>query len=635
MLFRKNIVTLIIIAINIIVFGLMVFSGVDFLQPSANDLIKYGANFNALLYNGEYYRLITHLFVHVGILHITVNMVALYSLGRNIEQYLGSGIFFCLYMLSGIAGGIASALWHAFSVSGGASGAIMGLAGADLAITFFRQEYSRYHGSALVTIVFNLLIGSIIPFIDNVAHIGGLIFGFVFTIAVVKMSATNKKMRWLMFAALILFSITAGIAAMSQLSPSAWNYYVSLNNYINYERDKQYGSDGYMDKDELIKRTKNRIMDWKECRDMLDTVHDLHPDLAADVNLLKMYTHYRIKALGQFVKAISEEEYQLLDSMEATQKLIASLPKLKHGIIPPEEQKDSTEEKNKLHDIIIYYDKDWKPTSKNLAYYYRNARVDSLNRINGFVYDYFIDGQVQMKGVYMNDIRHDIFRYYYYNGNYESMGRYVYEEKVGKWKDFYENGQIQRIVYYNNGISYVQSLWDSLGHAMVIDGNGLWKYPYDNGVIQDSGLYENGIQTGWWAGNFSNGKSYYKELYKEGKLIKGISYDESGNAYTYTERNTEPEPIGGMKSYNEYIKQNLVYTSDALKFKVEGIILVDLTIDKKGNLVHAETVNKLGFGCEEEALRLVYSKSLFSPAANRGQVTGAVKRVEIKFELPE
>jgi rhomboid protease GluP len=175
--------TPIILSINILVFVLMVFSGVHWMTPSSQSLIDWGANQRSLTIGGEPWRLFTSMFLHFGIIHLAVNMLALYSLGRMVEPFVGKWRFLALYIFAGLGGSAASLWWHAADnvPSAGASAAIFGLFGifgalltTDLIRKDVRKELLASMGRA---ILLNLVIGFALPGIDNAAHIGGLLTG--------------------------------------------------------------------------------------------------------------------------------------------------------------------------------------------------------------------------------------------------------------------------------------------------------------------------------------------------------------------------------------------------------------------------------------------------------------------------
>ena len=175
-------VTPILIYINIAVFLLMVFLGLGFISFNGDDLLKWGANYGPLVKNGEWWRLLTSMFVHGGIMHILMNMIGLFFVGLILEHQLGSVRYLIAYLLTGIVASLTSLWWHDTSFSVGASGAIFGLYGIILAL-LLTNVYSQWVKktflvSALIFVGLNLLAG-LLPDIDNAAHVGGLLSGFV------------------------------------------------------------------------------------------------------------------------------------------------------------------------------------------------------------------------------------------------------------------------------------------------------------------------------------------------------------------------------------------------------------------------------------------------------------------------
>lgn len=174
--YKQPIVTYIIIAICIILFILMELSGGS---TNSQTLLKYGANLDVLVKNGEYYRLFTCIFLHIGIMHLLCNMYSLYIIGREVENLFGKIKYIIIFILSGIFGSIMSLAFTHNTISAGASGAIFGLLGALL---YFGMHYRTYLGEAIKRsiipiIVVNLIIGFFAEGIDLAAHIGGLVGG--------------------------------------------------------------------------------------------------------------------------------------------------------------------------------------------------------------------------------------------------------------------------------------------------------------------------------------------------------------------------------------------------------------------------------------------------------------------------
>jgi rhomboid protease GluP len=172
----------ILIAINVALFLIVELTG------SSTDhlhMINFGAKFNPLILNGEWWRFFTPMFLHFGLTHLVMNMISLYVLGPLVERLFGRIRFLIIYFISGIYGVLASFVFTD-GVSAGASGAIFGLFGALL---FFGLIQKRFNvridlKQIIVLVLFNLGYGLLVPGIDNYAHLGGLIGGFLIAVAV-------------------------------------------------------------------------------------------------------------------------------------------------------------------------------------------------------------------------------------------------------------------------------------------------------------------------------------------------------------------------------------------------------------------------------------------------------------------
>jgi rhomboid protease GluP len=178
-------VTMAIIAINVAVFLAMTLSGASPTEPTNLQLVRWGADFGPYTFGGQPWRALTSAFVHIGIIHIAMNMWCLWNLGRMAEQIYDKGTYIGTYLLCGIGGSIASLAWQPMVVSAGASGAIFGIAG--LLITTFwmgnlpipREQTSATMRSLLAFAGYNLLFGAAVPGISNSAHMGGLFTGLI------------------------------------------------------------------------------------------------------------------------------------------------------------------------------------------------------------------------------------------------------------------------------------------------------------------------------------------------------------------------------------------------------------------------------------------------------------------------
>jgi len=188
-------VTQAIFGINVAVFLAMALSGVAmFDNPSGRDLVQWGANFGPLTVSGQWWRLLTCVFIHAGLLHIGFNMWCLWGLGRLAESVYGHWTFALMYLICGLAASLGSIIWNPVILSVGASGAIFGIAGALLA-SFYLGEFSVPRAalsgtlrSVVVFVGYNLFFGAVMAGTDNAAHIGGLLMGLLLGALIAKVA---------------------------------------------------------------------------------------------------------------------------------------------------------------------------------------------------------------------------------------------------------------------------------------------------------------------------------------------------------------------------------------------------------------------------------------------------------------
>ena len=229
--------TYLLVGLNCAVFFWMVWSGVSFQSPTPRDLLHFGANNSYLVLHGQWYRLLTATFVHVGWIHLATNMWCLWNLGLLGEPLVGPFGLVAIYMLTGIAGNLLSmamdVLRRTDSVGAGASGAVFGIAGILIVLLSNRRlpipwdELRRLRRSVIQFAVLNLLIGGAsnvfdLIHIDNSAHIGGFISGLALGVPLVpRMTAGRERYfarQKLTFAltALVLSLFGYWIARLSQ-----------------------------------------------------------------------------------------------------------------------------------------------------------------------------------------------------------------------------------------------------------------------------------------------------------------------------------------------------------------------------------------------------------------------------------
>lgn len=229
---RRVLVTPILIGICVLVFVAMLVAGVSPFEPETSQLVTWGATYGPRTLNGEWWRLLSSMFVHIGFLHLLLNGVCLWQLGVLAEPLLGPRRFTALYILSGVGGGVLSLAIHPLVVAAGASGAIFGLAGASLALHYWRKlpfelpSIRAGLGRVLPFVLYNLL-GGLRGGIDNAAHLGGLATGLLLGALVPLPRAPGavepepRARTGVAFAGVVIALIASGVAVARVQAPVA------------------------------------------------------------------------------------------------------------------------------------------------------------------------------------------------------------------------------------------------------------------------------------------------------------------------------------------------------------------------------------------------------------------------------
>jgi membrane associated rhomboid family serine protease/Flp pilus assembly protein TadD len=209
-----------IFGINVAVFLGMVLAGISITDPTPQQLLDWGANWAPLTLGGQWWRLLTCTFLHIGVIHIAFNMWCLWDLGGLCESLYGHWTFAAVYLICGIGGSLASVTWNG-SVSAGASGAIFGLAGALIA-SYYLGEFSLPRNvvtatgrSVVIFVGYNLVFGYYAGFVDNYAHVGGLVTGLILGALIARLAPDSDNL--VRRGAVVLFGLLAVFAGMGWL----------------------------------------------------------------------------------------------------------------------------------------------------------------------------------------------------------------------------------------------------------------------------------------------------------------------------------------------------------------------------------------------------------------------------------
>lgn len=336
-------VTPILILINVLLFIGMVASGANIFQPDNQHLINWGANFSPLTLEGQWWRLITNVFEHGGILHLAMNMYGLLFIGILLEPLIGRNRFILAYLLTGLAGSVASLWWHDITISVGASGAIFGLYGVFISLltTNFVQKSIKqtFLTSTLVFTGFNLMNG-LKPDsgIDNAAHIGGLISGLLIGYALypsLKQSASKQLSAIaILLSALGIFGVTGWVLThKSNDLPTADRMMADFGKNeveaISFLQPEEKKTDAEML--QFIESSANPL--WDKNERILDSMLALNiPDAYKEnIKLMKKYVGLRKQQNVFFEKALSENSHAYEQQIDSCNQKISQVIELING----------------------------------------------------------------------------------------------------------------------------------------------------------------------------------------------------------------------------------------------------------------------------------------------------------------
>lgn len=335
-----------IMAINVLVFILMAMDGAGIMDVNGMVHIKWGSDFAPLTLTGDWWRLITNLFIHFGIIHIVANMYALYFIAIYLEPMLGKQKYIAAYLCTGVFGSLLSLWWHSTPVnSAGASGAIFGLYGLFFAFLTtniipvkVRQTLLKSIG---IFILYNLLYG-FKSGVDMAAHVGGIVSGFLIGylyIYNIRQEKQGKKLSWIIPAIALVTVVTAAIyLQLNKLSPQIRNEVLAELKESNYKDvanfNNQYNEFIQLQNialapfndttsfynAALLNRLNNESKPaWHNARTIITRMktYDIPERLKNKIPLIDEYVSARmdeINTVEQIIRTNNPEDYRRLDS---------------------------------------------------------------------------------------------------------------------------------------------------------------------------------------------------------------------------------------------------------------------------------------------------------------------------------
>lgn len=310
--------TPLLVDISLVVYLLMLFNEVHFMEPSVEHLVAWGGNLRATTLDGELWRLLTCCFVHIGIVHLLLNMYALLMIGVQLEPILGSVRVLVLYVVTGIVASMTSLWWHENTVSAGASGAIFGLYGVFLALLFTdlipKETRKQLLQSIGIFVLYNLMYG-LKGGVDNAAHIGGLVSGLVLGLA--SYSSVKHDRRGAFQLASIglpaLMMLGGGAFVIGKLPADDPKFYAVID---DFQRLEQRGLAPFRLPEEatrvqqLIIVQDSALSAWREAVELLGTTNELKLSdaLAEKREQFKLYADVRLENMELLEQALLRDD---------------------------------------------------------------------------------------------------------------------------------------------------------------------------------------------------------------------------------------------------------------------------------------------------------------------------------------
>jgi rhomboid protease GluP len=336
--------TPIIIYINIFIYVLMVFRGINPFEPSVESLISWGGNLRELTLVGQQWRLLSSIFLHGGIFHLLLNMYALLFIGKEIETQFGNNRYLFTYIVTGIFASIASVSINYNIVSVGASGAIFGMYGLLISLLFSgvivipKETRKSFITSVLSFVGYNLLYGLTKEGIDNAAHIGGLVSGLI--LGGLYYLANNNSRIVKVISIGISLLLVAIILISPKVIPNKFGEFQTVMNQFGANEEQalwMYREDlSYIPEEKVqfyYDKFRNEGIDlWAENIELLNSLSDLPPDLEEHVIILKEYSNLRkesCEVMQYLIRYNKLSDQQKLEDINLQiEKLINDLEKL-------------------------------------------------------------------------------------------------------------------------------------------------------------------------------------------------------------------------------------------------------------------------------------------------------------------
>lgn len=315
---RGQVATPLLLHANILYFIVLLFSGADPLFPDSDTLLAFGANYKPLVAAGEYWRLFAAMFLHIGALHLLVNMVALVLAGNMLEHAIGAARTGLVYVCAGLISSASSIWWNEEVLSAGASGAVFGMLGAlSILLTagFLGHRLQKRALGGIVLFVGYVLLQGSDGSLDTAAHLGGIFGGLLMGMLMLP-SLQQRKSPKLAIGTSIGAAMAAGLITLLVVT-AVPDYYARYDSLMNaFSQNEARGMEIFqmptnLSREEQVQRLQQQgVAFWEDNLKILDEIEEMDElplHLLQRTRLMRSYCELRLSTLELIVRSISEQ----------------------------------------------------------------------------------------------------------------------------------------------------------------------------------------------------------------------------------------------------------------------------------------------------------------------------------------
>ena len=229
---------------------------------------------------------------------------------------------------------------------------------------------------------------------------------------------------------------------------------------------------------------------------------------------------------------------------------------------------------------------------------------------------------------------------WYFFDDLHVQGQFVDDRPIGEWRVYDLDNKVSKIVRFREDQrspllleNYRVQWYTDEGDTLVDQGIGVYTTYWPQGSIHSTGMVQNGVKEGDWVAYTVNGNLLYEESYQHGHLLRGTSFGADGASYSYDSLYTTIQPYGGWQKYYIGVADRMRYPKQARRAGIEGVVYVQLIVERDGSLKEIDVLQGIGMGCDEQAVKAVQEGPHWHPATVRGQPVRLLSLLPITFRL--